>query len=179
MTAPDPDSGLHPDTTDAAGGVVYRIADWYARTFGTPTAFAISLVGLAVWVSFIPILGWQRWNAGPGLLGNTFESTGEWFFEVAVLIVGVGVAAKQRVIESHQLTSMDYQTRILEALARASEARDEADRKRDAILAHTADAAAAAQTLAREIRRVDEVNGNVLAQILEHVAFGPNGTHPG
>jgi hypothetical protein len=111
---------LHPDTKPLARWIE-AIATWYDNAFGTPTAFAISLVALAGWLALIPILGFSHWNTGPGLLGNTIESTGEWFFGLAVLIVGVSTAARQKDIESNQLHQMDRQTEMLTAIQETEE----------------------------------------------------------
>lgn len=110
---------VHPSTGPLAGWIE-KIAAWYTRWFGTPAAFAASLLALAVWVSFVPVLGPARWNAGPGLLGNTIESTGEWFFEVAILITGVTTAVRQREIESNQLHQMDRIEALEERLMQAA-----------------------------------------------------------
>lgn len=99
---------------------VQRCADWYCRVFGSPIAFVLSLLAVAAWLALIPFLGFAAWNTGPGLLGNTVESTGEWFFGVGTLLVAGGVAAKQ-----HEHS---------EALDAAQAARDAADRQRDAVL---------------------------------------------
>ena len=105
---------VHPHTKPLARWIE-AIASWYNNAFGTPTAFAISLVALAGWVALIPILGFSKWNSGPGLLGNTTESTGEWFFGLAVLIVGVTSAARQKDIESNQHHQMDSMVEMLAA----------------------------------------------------------------
>jgi hypothetical protein len=111
---------LHPNTKPLARWIE-AIATWYDNAFGTPTAFAISLIALVGWLSLIPILGFSHWNSGPGLLGNTLESTGEWFFGLAVLIVGVSTAARQKDIESNQLHQMDRQVEMLAAIQETEE----------------------------------------------------------
>lgn len=120
---------------------VTRCADWYCRIFGTPTAFALSVFALAVWSAFIPILGWARWNSGPGLFGNTFESTGEWFFGLGTLLVAGAVSRKQG---SHE-------------------------EKLDESLARVEHVALTMSELLVRINRMEAEHGDQLAQILEAV----------
>jgi hypothetical protein len=109
---------MHPDTRPLARWIE-AIAAAYDSAFATPTAFAFSLAALIIWLVLIPFLGFSKWNSGPGLLGNTLESTGEWFFGLAVLIVGVSTATRQQQIESNQLHQMDHIKDLQEQLGTA------------------------------------------------------------
>lgn len=125
--------------------LVTRCADWYCRIFGTPTAFALSVVALAVWTAFIPILGWAHWNSGPGLFGNTFESTGEWFFGLGTLLVAGAVSRKQW----------------------------EHEEKLDESLAHVEQVASQMSEVLLRVDRMETQHGSVLAEILDAVHFPP------
>ena len=70
--------------------------DWYCDVFGTEAAFTVALLLFVAWVIFIPILGWEHWNIGLGLLGNTTESTAELFFAIATLVVARKISVQQR-----------------------------------------------------------------------------------
>lgn len=87
--------------------VVDRVCQWYVEKFGTEVAFAVSVVLLVAWVGLIPLLGYARWNTGPGLTGNTVESTGEWFFAVATLVVASRVSNRQQAMQQHQCEQAD------------------------------------------------------------------------
>lgn len=75
--------------------LIPAICDWYCRAFGSEAAFAIALVVFLLWAAAIPFLGWQAWNTGPGLLGNTTESTIELFFAIATLVLAGRITAHQ------------------------------------------------------------------------------------
>lgn len=105
---------------------IEAICDWYCRIFGSDSAFAVSLVLLVVWVAPIPFMGVTRWNATIGLGGNNVESTGEWFFAVATLVVATKMnrrqAAEQQLArerEGAQQRSAQEQSDRIEALERA------------------------------------------------------------
>lgn len=77
--------------------VIERICDWYVERFGTPTVFALSVVGLLFWLSLIPAMGFWHWNNTAGLLVNSLESTGEWFFAVGTLVIARRIDGKSQV----------------------------------------------------------------------------------
>lgn len=96
--------------------LVDRACDWYCNWFGTETAFAISLILLFAWTVLIPVLGWAHWNSTAGLFGNTLESTGEWFFEIAILVVARRVDQRQRAQQEHMAQQIEHMERILDHL---------------------------------------------------------------
>lgn len=75
--------------------IIQAACQWYCDHFGTEMAFAISLLVFVVWVGLVPILGWTQWNSTVGLFGNTVESTGEWFFAVATLVLAGRITLHQ------------------------------------------------------------------------------------
>lgn len=105
---------------------IEAVCDWYCRVFGSPTAFAVSIIGLIVWMAPIPAMGWARWNSSIGLLGNNIESTGEWFFGVATLVIATTLNKRQRADqdasqerEQRQQAQAQAQSDRIEALERA------------------------------------------------------------
>lgn len=75
---------------------IEAVCDWYCRVFGSEAAFAISLVACLGWLIPLFSMGFTRWNSSIGLAGNNIESTGEWFFGVATLVVATRVSNRQR-----------------------------------------------------------------------------------
>lgn len=96
--------------------LIDRVCEWYCDRFGTETAFAVSLALFVVWITLIPILGYERWNTGPGLLGNTIESTGEWFFAIATLVLARKINQRQREQQEHMARQIAHMEAILERL---------------------------------------------------------------
>lgn len=89
--------------------VIEAVCDWYCKVFGSEAAFAISIVGCILWL--IPLFseGFNRWNSGIGLAGNNVESTGEWFFGVATLVVATRVSNRQRADQERDRAAQEAQ----------------------------------------------------------------------
>lgn len=105
---------------------IEAVCDWYCRVFGSEAAFGISLLLLVAWLLPIPFMGFSRWNGGIGLAGNNVESTGEWFFGVATLVVASRVSRRQsadqerdRAAQTAQQQHNAEQADRIEALERA------------------------------------------------------------
>lgn len=110
---------VHPRTRPLNRWVT-ALSFGFNNKLGTPTAFALSLAACVLWIALIPIEGFGKWDLTAGLVGNDIESTVEWFFGIAVLIVGVSVAAKQEQQESIQHHQTDQMAKTLDLLAAQS-----------------------------------------------------------
>lgn len=129
---------VHPRTSPLSRWVT-ALSFGFNNAFSTPAAFAISCVACALWVMLIPVEGFDRWDLTAGLVGNDFESTIEFFFGIATLIVAVAVAKKQHAQESVAHTQTDAQAETLERLAAQSAHISEVDdRLAEALAANTA-----------------------------------------
>jgi hypothetical protein len=106
--------------------VIEAVCDWYCRVFGSEAAFAVSIAVGVLWLLPLFSMGFTRWNSGIGLAGNNVESTGEWFFGVATLVVASRVSSRQsadqerdRAAQAAQQQHNEEQSDRIEALEKA------------------------------------------------------------
>lgn len=62
-----------------------RLLDSFVRIFGSKWHFFIGLLCTIAWLFPIFTMGFDNWNSLIGLAGNNYESTAEYFLEIAIL----------------------------------------------------------------------------------------------
>ncbi|MFJ5532515.1 hypothetical protein [Streptomyces sp. NPDC093261] len=113
---------MQPSARERLATAIEAVCNFYVTRFGTPTVFALSLVGLVLWLGLIPVMGFWHWNNTAGLLANSLESTGEWFFAVGTLVIARSIDERQRQQQEamrHQIEAIATRDRYIELLERS------------------------------------------------------------
>jgi hypothetical protein len=87
-----------------------RLLDAFVRIFGSKWHFFIGLACTIVWLFPIFTMGFDDWNDLIGLAGNNYESTAEYFLEIAILYTTSTTerrTAKMRDSQARQLTNIE------------------------------------------------------------------------
>lgn len=103
-------------TPSTRGSIFERIAVGFADSFGTPGSFTLWAVLAVAWLALIPFLGLAHWNSGPGLAGNTVESTAELFLEIAILYKANRIDSKTEAHRDEVLARIARTERRIELL---------------------------------------------------------------
>lgn len=104
------------------GALFERFCVFFADSFGTPASFTFWALLAGVWLALIPWLGVGRWNSGPGLAGNTVESTAELFLEIAILYKANRIDSRTEAHRDEILTRiLTLEERVLADVEPASE----------------------------------------------------------
>jgi hypothetical protein len=102
-----------------------NLLESFVNVFGNKWNFFLTIVLTAVWLSFIFKLGFHDWNGTIGLAGNNYESTAEYFLEIAILYVARVTDRRTAAMREHQTMQLDHIEALQTALDAHTQAVDE------------------------------------------------------
>ena len=87
---------------------VERLLESFVRIFGSKWHFFIGLICTAFWLFPILTMGFDHWNSLIGLAGNNYESTAEYFLEIAILYTASITDRRTARIREEQTEQLDH-----------------------------------------------------------------------
>jgi hypothetical protein len=109
--------------------VIVRIPEFvmqvFVAAFGSKVHFIIGLGATRWWLWKLHVQGFQHWNTGRGRAGNNYESTAEYFLEVAILYVSGKTERRTKVMAEQQATQIEHVVRLSEAISAETDEIDE------------------------------------------------------
>lgn len=84
-----------------------RLLDAFVSVFGSKWHFFIGLICTALWMFPILAMGFDHWNSLIGLAGNNYESTAEYFLEIAILYTTRSTDRRTEAMREHQIKQLD------------------------------------------------------------------------
>lgn len=85
-----------------------RLLDAFVRIFGSKLHFFIGLACTLVWLFPILTMGFDNWNSLIGLAGNNYESTAEYFLEIAILYTASNTDRRTSKMRDAQARQLDH-----------------------------------------------------------------------
>lgn len=106
-------------------GWMANLLEGFVNIFGNKWNFFLTIVLTAVWLSPMLKLGFLGWNGTIGLAGNNYESTAEYFLEIAILYVARVTDRRTAAMREHQTMQLDHIEALQVALEDHTQAVDE------------------------------------------------------
>lgn len=87
---------------------IERLLEGFVSIFGSKWHFFIGLLCTLVWLFPILTMGFDNWNSLIGLAGNNYESTAEYFLEIAILYTTGRTDRRTEKIREEQTQQLDH-----------------------------------------------------------------------
>lgn len=95
---------------------VERLLEAFVNLFGSKWHFFIGLLCTIAWIFPILTMGFDHWNSLIGLAGNNYESTAEYFLEIAILYTTGRTDKRTATIRDEQTKQLDHIERLVAQL---------------------------------------------------------------
>lgn len=93
-----------------------KLLEGFVNVFGSKWHFFLALVITVAWLAPILSQGYANWTSGIGLTGNNYESTAEYFLEIAILYVARETDRRTAAMRDRQNVILDQNAVILSHL---------------------------------------------------------------